>query len=145
MQYTWDCPLYSKTCLKLPLKKDKKTILMTNGSLMKVKRITECSPWSILQYFWPALSDNWSWKTIFGLFESGGFTQVLLYILRGHRLKFPKILKIDFASAKSVEPDEMPHYAAFHLAFTVSKSTIVTTFSTVGKLKYFLFNSYLVL
>ena len=26
-------------------------ILMTNGSLMKVESITECSPWSILQYF----------------------------------------------------------------------------------------------
>ena len=28
---------------------------MTNGSLMKVKSIAECSPWSILQYL-PALS-----------------------------------------------------------------------------------------
>ena len=25
---------------------------------MKVKSIAECSPWSILQYFWPALRDN---------------------------------------------------------------------------------------
>ena len=33
---------------------------MTNVSLMKVKSIAECSPWTILQYFWPALSDNWS-------------------------------------------------------------------------------------
>ena len=30
---------------------DKAKILMTNGSLMKVKSIAECSPWSILQYF----------------------------------------------------------------------------------------------
>ena len=29
---------------------------------MKVKSIAECSPWVILQYFWPALSDNLSWK-----------------------------------------------------------------------------------
>ena len=42
---------YSKTCLKQPLKKDKTKILITNESLMKVKRIAECSPWSILQYF----------------------------------------------------------------------------------------------
>ena len=42
---------YSKTCLKQPLKKDKTKILITNGSLMKVKSIAECSPWSILQYF----------------------------------------------------------------------------------------------
>ena len=38
----------------------KTKILMTNGSLMKVESIAECSIWSILQYFWPAL-------TIFGL------------------------------------------------------------------------------
>ena len=50
---------------------------MANGSLMKVKSSVECSPWSILQYFWPALSDNWSWKPICGLFESGHVTLVL--------------------------------------------------------------------
>ena len=55
---------------------------MTNGSYMKVKSIAECSPWSILQYFWPTLSDNWSWKPISGLFESGRLTQVLLYSKR---------------------------------------------------------------
>ena len=48
---------------------DKTKILMTNGSLMKVKSIAECSPWSILRCFWPALSDNWSWKPFCGLFE----------------------------------------------------------------------------
>ena len=30
---------------------DKTKILMTNGYLMKVKSIAECSLWSILQYF----------------------------------------------------------------------------------------------
>ena len=30
---------------------DKTNILMTNGSLMKVESIAECSPWNILQYF----------------------------------------------------------------------------------------------
>ena len=44
---------------------------------MQIESIAECSPWSILQYFWPALSDNWNWKPIFGLFESDRFTQVL--------------------------------------------------------------------
>ena len=52
---------------------------MTNGSLMEVESIAECSPWSILQYFWPALSDDWSWKTIFDIFETGRFRQVFLY------------------------------------------------------------------
>ena len=76
--------MYSKTCLKRSLKIDKTNILMTNGSLMKVKGIAECSPWSILQYFSPALSNNWSWKPlygIYGLFESGRFTQGLMYAL----------------------------------------------------------------
>ena len=41
---------------------------MENGSLMKVEGIAECSPWSILQYFWPVLSDNQSWKPFFVFF-----------------------------------------------------------------------------
>ena len=59
---------------------DKTKILMTNGILMKVESIAECSPLSILQHFWCALSHNWPWKTIFGLFESGHFRQGLLYL-----------------------------------------------------------------
>ena len=35
--------MYSKTCLKRPLKIDKTKILMTDGSLMKVESIAECS------------------------------------------------------------------------------------------------------
>ena len=54
---------------------------MTTGSLIKVESIAECSLWNILQYFRPVLSDNWSWKPFFGLFESGRFKQVLLYII----------------------------------------------------------------
>ena len=47
--------LYNKTCLKRHSKIDKTKVLKTYGSLMKVESIAECSPWSILQYFWPAL------------------------------------------------------------------------------------------
>ena len=69
-----------KTVLSGHSKIDKTKILLTNGSLMKVESIAEC--WSILQYFWPALSDNWSWKPIFGLlFEwplKTGFTVPVL-------------------------------------------------------------------
>ena len=64
---------------------DKTKILMTNGSLMQVKNIAECTKVSILQYFPPALSDNRSWKTIFGLlFEwqlKTGFIVCLIYIV----------------------------------------------------------------
>ena len=48
-----------------------------------VESIAECSPWSIPQYFWPELSDNWSWKPICGLFVSVRFTQILLYCKHG--------------------------------------------------------------
>ena len=57
---------------------DKTKILKISGSLMKVESIAECSPWSILQYFWPALSGNQSWKPISGFFLSGGLRPVLL-------------------------------------------------------------------
>ena len=51
-------------------------ILMTNGSLMKVKSIAECS--SILL---TCIKRKRVLKTIFGLYESGSFTKVLLYSL----------------------------------------------------------------
>ena len=72
---------YSKTCPKRPLKNRQTKILMTSSSLMKVESIAECSPWSILQYFWHALSDKRSWKPFFVFFFSGRLRQVLLYLL----------------------------------------------------------------
>ena len=60
------------------LKIDKTKVLMENVGLMNVESIAEYSPRSILQYFWPALSNNRYWKLIFGvLFErplKAGFT-----------------------------------------------------------------------
>ena len=61
---------------------DETKVLKPCGSLMQVESIAECSPWSILKYFWTALSDNWSWKPIFGLFDSGCLRQVLLYCIK---------------------------------------------------------------
>ena len=57
------------------------------------------------------------------LYTNGIVHKVLysyVYILRGHRLKFPKniiffSLKIDFLKANSADLDEMPHAVAFHL------------------------------
>ena len=40
-----------KPVLRSHSKMDETKILMTDGSLMKVKSIAEYSPWSILQYF----------------------------------------------------------------------------------------------
>ena len=48
----------SKHVLSGHSKIDKTKILMTNGNLMQVESIAESSHWSILQYFWPSLSDN---------------------------------------------------------------------------------------
>ena len=47
--------------------------------LMKVKSNAECSAWSILQYFWPALSHSRPWKPILVSILSGSLRLVLLY------------------------------------------------------------------
>ena len=47
-----------KSVLSSHSKIDKTKVLKTNGSLMKVESIAECSPLSILQCFLPALSNN---------------------------------------------------------------------------------------
>ena len=69
-----------KLVLSSRLKIDKAKILLKNGSLIKVESSAECSPWSILQYFWPALSHNQYWKPIFMFVLSGRLRQVLLYL-----------------------------------------------------------------
>ena len=43
--------LYSKSCLKRPIKNRQNKDLNDNSSLMQVESIAECSPLSILQYF----------------------------------------------------------------------------------------------
>ena len=46
---------------------------------MQVKSIAECPKGSILQFFPPSLSYHLSLRSLFCLFLSGRFTQVLLY------------------------------------------------------------------
>ena len=48
---------------------------------MQVKSIAECSKGSILQYFRPSLLYHLSLRSLFCLFLSGCFTQVLLYFI----------------------------------------------------------------
>ena len=68
-------------------------ILMAYASLMTVKSIAECSPWSILQYFWPALMDNWSWKPILVFFLSGRLRQILhLACVPNEKSNLPKVI-----------------------------------------------------
>ena len=45
---------------------------------MQVKSIAQCSKGSILQYFLPSLSYHLSLRSLFCLFLSGSFIQVLL-------------------------------------------------------------------
>ena len=67
---------------------------------MQVESIAEWSKGSILQYFWPALSDNQSKKNNFwSSFEwplKTGFTVILCCFL-----------KIIFVYANTVDPDEV--------------------------------------
>ena len=68
---------------------------------MKVESIAECSPWS----FWPALSDNWSCKPFFGLFESGRFTQVWLYTKCRRQLitRFSMLFKTEYCEQRGIK------------------------------------------
>ena len=61
---------------KRPLKIDKNTTLMTNGSLMKVESIAECSFWSIMQYFLIGLENQ-----VLDFFFSVSLRQVLQYLI----------------------------------------------------------------
>ena len=66
-------------CKAAALKKDQKLVFKNNYRLMQVRSIAECSKWSILQYFQPSLSYQLLLRSLFCLFLSGRFTQVLLY------------------------------------------------------------------
>ena len=81
---------YSKTCVKRPLSKRPKIGFQDRLSLYAGKKycrmlhfegIAECSTWSILQYFRPSLSYRFLLRSLFCLFLSGRFTQVLLYLI----------------------------------------------------------------
>ena len=73
--------LYSKTCVKQSLRKTKNWY-----HLMQVKSIAEYSKGSILQYFRPSLSYHLSLRSLFCLFLSGRFTEVLLYVVKSSAL-----------------------------------------------------------
>ena len=66
---------YSKTCVKWPLSKRPKVVFKNKYRLMQVRSTAEC----ILQYFRPSLRYHLSLRSVFCLFLSGHFIQVLLY------------------------------------------------------------------
>ena len=55
--------VYSKTCLKRPLKKDQKLVFKTDYHLMQVKSLQNAPRESILQYVRPSSSYHLSIKT----------------------------------------------------------------------------------
>ena len=87
---------------------------------MQVKSIVECSHWSILQYFRPSLSYHLSLRSLISLFLSDRFTQLSL--------------KSVYVLANSLDPDEMPLNATFHLGFHVLlKCAFRSHYYTKGK------------
>ena len=71
---------------------------MTNGSLMKVESIAECSNGHSAILF-TCIKRNWYRKTIFGLFENNRFRKVLLNDNDKH-LFFLSVLIKDIAIAE---------------------------------------------
>ena len=71
---------YSKTCIKQSLSKRPKIGFQDQLSLNAVQKYCRMLKGSILQYFRPSLSYHLSLRSLFCLFFSGRFTQVLLYI-----------------------------------------------------------------
>ena len=73
--------IYSKICLKRSFKNSQNKSLKDKWKLNEGRKYFRMLSLSILQYFWPALSDNRSWNSILVFFLSEGLRQVLLYIL----------------------------------------------------------------
>ena len=71
--------MYSKTCLKGPLSKNKKVIFKTNYRLMQVKSLQNAPMGAFCNTFYPSLSYHLSLRSLFCLFLSGCLRQVLLY------------------------------------------------------------------
>ena len=71
---------YSKTCVKRPLSKGQNWVSRPIIALCRSKVLQNAPKGSILQYVWPSLSYHLSLRSLYCLFLSGRFTQVLLYI-----------------------------------------------------------------
>ena len=71
---------YSKTCVKRPFSQRWKFGFQNQLSLKAGQKYCRYSKGSILQYFRLSLSYHLSLRSLFCLFLSGRFTQVLLYM-----------------------------------------------------------------
>ena len=64
--------IYSKICLKRPIKKKAKTGFQDRLSVYAGQKYCRMLQESILQYFQPSLNYHLSLRSLFGLFLSGG-------------------------------------------------------------------------
>ena len=55
----WSAYVYRKACVKLPLKNRQNKVLNDKWQLNEGQKYCRMLQESILQYFWPALNDNW--------------------------------------------------------------------------------------
>ena len=78
---TFDGLMYSKISVKRPLSKRAKIGFQDQLLLNAGQKHCRLSNGNILQYFRPSLSCHLSLRSLFYLFLSGRFTQVLLYCL----------------------------------------------------------------
>ena len=68
--------MYSKTCLKRPLYNRQNKDLNDKWQLNEGQKYCRMLPFEHSAILWPALSDNRSSKTFFGLLESGRLDRV---------------------------------------------------------------------
>ena len=83
---------------------------------MQVKRIAECSKdGNILQYFRPSLSYHLSLRSLFCIFWSGRFKQVLLYYPLVRLLKYPPLLHCTIQRARFIDDTSLVQSSLKHL------------------------------
>ena len=85
------CYIYSKTCLKRPLKKKTKNDFQDRLLLNAGQKYCRMLEESILPYFRPSLSYHLSLRSLFCPFLNGRLRQVLLYLT-----SFAGVLKLVF-------------------------------------------------
>ena len=79
---------YSKPVLSGHSKRRPKIGIQDRLSLNECRKYCRMLSWSILQYFWPALSYHLSLRSLFCLFLCSRLRQVLLYVLKFQKVGF---------------------------------------------------------
>ena len=102
----WNCHLLTH---KVPPTK----ILMQMVAWWRLK-ILQNAPWSILQYFWPALSDNYSWKPIRSFVTFLHASSLLLYLQIHYLAKMVAVYIV------LIQSEALLHLYMYHLTDSLS-------------------------